>query len=106
MVGGDDNNTNLWMSDREGKLWRQSVNLPYGDGKTSYGATLVKKDDKVGFIFRDIFIYTCESRNTVSVAFDAERAKHINLLQVYLTGGHTDSSKRDLHITVQDVKWR
>ena len=51
VVGGDADNTNLWMSDREGKVWRQSVQLPYGDGKSSYGATLVNKEDKVGFIF-------------------------------------------------------
>ena len=51
VVGGDTDNTNLWMSDREGKVWRQSVQLPYGDGKSSYGATLVNKEDKVGFIF-------------------------------------------------------
>ena len=51
VVGGDVDNTNLWMSDREGKVWRQSVQLPYGEGKSSYGATLVNKEDKVGFMF-------------------------------------------------------
>ena len=47
VVGGDVDNKNLWMSDSEGKVWRQSVKLPYGDGKTSYGATLIRKEDKV-----------------------------------------------------------
>ena len=47
VVGGDVANTNLWMSDREGKVWRQSVKLPYGHGKTSFGATLVSKEGKV-----------------------------------------------------------
>ena len=51
VVGGDEGNTNLWISDREGKVWRQSVQLPYGNGETSYGATLVNKKYKVGFIF-------------------------------------------------------
>ena len=51
VVGGDEENINLWMSDREGQVWRKSVPLPYGEGQTSYGATLVNKEDKVGFIF-------------------------------------------------------
>ena len=51
MVGGGEENTYLWMSDREGQVWRKSVPLPYGEGQTSYGATLVNKEDKVAFIF-------------------------------------------------------
>ena len=47
VVGGDVGNTNLWMSDSEGKVWRKSVKLPYGIGKTSFGATLVNKEEKV-----------------------------------------------------------
>ena len=47
VVGGDVGNTNLWMSDREAKVWRKSVKLPYGDGKTSFGATLINKEGKV-----------------------------------------------------------
>ena len=54
MVGGDGENTNLWMSDREGQVWRKSVRLPYGEGQTSYGAILVNKEDKVVFIFNVI----------------------------------------------------
>ena len=78
MVGGDEENTNLWMSDREGQVWRKSVPLPYGEGRTSYGATLVTKEDKVGFIFN---LTTCKKTKLF-----------YNSLQVYLTGGHNDSS--------------
>ena len=52
VVGGDVDNTNLWMSNSEGKVWRQSVKLPYGDGETSYGATLIRKEDKVRICFK------------------------------------------------------
>ena len=57
VVGGDVGNKNLWMSDGEGKVWRQSVKLPYGDGKTSYGASLVNKEDKVRFKLMNAHIH-------------------------------------------------
>ena len=47
VVGGDAMNRHLWMSDSEGKTWRKSIRLPYGDNATSYGATLLQRRDKV-----------------------------------------------------------
>ena len=47
VVGGDDDNQNLWMSDNKGETWRKSVLLPYGPGFTSYGASLFQREDKV-----------------------------------------------------------
>ena len=67
------------MSDREGQVWRKSVPLPYGEGQTSYGATLVNKEDKVGFIFN-------VTKLVKKLGFFSYS------LQVYLTGGHNDSS--------------
>ena len=46
VVGGDDMNQHLWMSDSSGKTWRKSIRLPYGDNATSYGATLLQRKDK------------------------------------------------------------
>ena len=46
IVGGDDMNQHLWMSDSSGKTWRKSVRLPYGDNVTSFGATLLQRRDK------------------------------------------------------------
>ena len=47
VVGGDDDNQNLWMSDNRGETWRKSVPLPYGPGFTSYGASLFQREHKV-----------------------------------------------------------
>ena len=47
VVGGDDDNQNLWMSDSRGETWRKSVPLPYGPGFTSYGASLFQREHKV-----------------------------------------------------------
>ena len=47
VVGGDDANQHLWMSDNKGETWRESVPLPYGSGFTSYGASIFQREDKV-----------------------------------------------------------
>ena len=47
VIGGDDDNQNLWMSDSRGETWRKSVPLPYGPGSTSYGASLFQREHKV-----------------------------------------------------------
>ena len=47
VVGGDDDNLNLWMSDNKGETWRKSVILPYGPGLASYGASLFQREGKV-----------------------------------------------------------
>ena len=55
VVGGDDDNQNLWMSDSRGETWRKSVPLPYGPGFTSYGASLFQREHKV---IRQQYMYT------------------------------------------------
>ena len=47
VVGGAAANTRLWISDRHADVWRESVELPHGAGKTVYGASLVERDNRV-----------------------------------------------------------
>ncbi len=47
VVGGDAANTRLKMSDSTGDIWRDSVELPYGPGITSFSSTLVQKDGRI-----------------------------------------------------------
>ncbi len=47
VVGGDTANTRLKMSDSTGDTWRDSLELPYATGITSYGAALFEKDDRI-----------------------------------------------------------
>ncbi len=51
VVGGDGANTRLWISgDGDGEVWRKSVELPYGSGGTSFGATLITKDEDTVYL--------------------------------------------------------
>ena len=46
VVGGDNANHNLWMSDNKGETWRESVALPY-NSTNPYGASLFQREDTV-----------------------------------------------------------
>ncbi len=47
MVGGDGSNTRLKISNSLGDVWRDSVQLPYGLGLTSYGSSLFQHDGRI-----------------------------------------------------------
>ena len=46
VVGGDADNTRLWVGDWGAEHWRPSVKLPYGDSATSYNSVLVAKNNR------------------------------------------------------------